>query len=719
MSQLYTTPYKKRFRFLALFCAFNLFFNTVLLPTVSYAVTSGPSQPEISSFASIDTSNMVDLFSGDFSYNIPLLELPGPNGGYPFNLAYNSGVSPEQEASWVGLGWNLTPGSIQRQMRGIPDEFNGGGDKVTKTNDSKNDDTFGLTVDTKIEFLGFDKPKSKEPADTTTLGALSIPMTIYYNTYKGLGYTLGINPSLNLPSNGSLGLNSGLNFSLDSRDGIDISPSLGLQMVGKKRTKDFNLGVSYNSRTGLTNLGLGLNFSARKKQTLGLNGNVNLFNQGRVPSSEIPMRTMNLSGSANFGFPAGLTFIHLKPQVFFNSQWSVKDAQVISAYGYMYSQNAPDDGMMDINRDKESPIFKESVSLSIPEATYDVYSVSGHGLQGSFRPYRSDIGIYGNPEVVSRVGGAEVGLDFGTVGAATHIGVDVGVNMGVTKSTKWKNGQNRVQGSSGYKHTKVGDNDTNPLHEPFYFKFTSDRTTVQENELAYIGDATNSNQTPNLKPVRIELGGKSREDFGQDDANFKIRINTVPALPKLEAQNEQGTSTVATITSPYHPTKEREARNTLVQQFTNVELEHMRVGKVDFINSSGTITSYNRETYKNHIGAFVVTKPIGARYIYGLPAYNTKHIERQVTVTGYIGDEACKNTVDFSGNYDIAETDKYSSTTEISPYAYAHLLTSIVGDDYVDTDHIEGPSDGDIGYWVKFTYKLHKNDYHWRTPFEG
>ena len=719
MSQLYTTQYKnqykRKFRFLALFCAFNLFFNTVILPTVSYAVTSGPSQPEISSFASIDTSNMVDLFSGDFSYNIPLLELPGPNGGYPFNLVYNSGISPEQEASWVGLGWNLTPGSIQRQMRGIPDEFNGGEDVVTKTTDMKNDDTFGLTVDTKIEFLGFDKPKGKEPQDTSKLGSLSIPITVYYNTYKGLGYTLGINPSLNLPSKGSLGLNPGINFSLDNKDGVSINPSLGIQK-GAKGSKDlFNLGIGYNSRVGLTNIGLNYGTNGSEKRAKSMNMNINLFNQGRVPSSEILMRTINLSGSVNWGIPAGLIFAHIKPQIFFNSQWSVKKPQEISAYGYMYSQNVREEGMMDINRDKESPIFKESVSLSIPEATYDVYSVSGHGLQGSFRPYRSDIGIYGNPKVVSITGGGEVGLDFGTTGIESHLGVDVGLNMGATKSTKWRNGQNKVRGK--YKHTSVGEDTTNVLHEPFYFKFTNDRTTVGENELAYIGDATNSNQTPNLKPVRIALGNKSIENFG-DDRNFKIRINTVPALPKLEAQNEQGTYTAANITSPYHPTKEREARNTLIQQFTNKELKTMRLGKVDYLNQSGAVTSYNRENHKDHIGAFVVTKPDGARYIYALPAYNKKHLERQVTVKSNDLD-SCKSTVDFNGNYDIRETDKYSSKTEISPYAYAHLLTAIVGDDYVDTDEIEGPSDGDIGYWVKFTYKLHDSAYHWRTPFEG
>src|SRR5262245_12647491 len=32
----------------------------------------GPGQPEMSSFKSVNADNMVDLFTGDFSYNIPL-----------------------------------------------------------------------------------------------------------------------------------------------------------------------------------------------------------------------------------------------------------------------------------------------------------------------------------------------------------------------------------------------------------------------------------------------------------------------------------------------------------------------------------------------------------------------------------------------------------------------------------------------------------------------
>ncbi|WP_431212119.1 hypothetical protein ACQ86N_41235 [Puia sp. P3] len=102
--------------------------------TESYITTAaapfigGPSQPEMQSFSPVNANNMVDLFSGDFSYNIPLLDV----GGYPVNISYHSGRSMDEDASWVGLGWNINPGSITRDMRGLPDDFNGGDDTLKK-----------------------------------------------------------------------------------------------------------------------------------------------------------------------------------------------------------------------------------------------------------------------------------------------------------------------------------------------------------------------------------------------------------------------------------------------------------------------------------------------------------------------------------------------------------------------------------------------------------
>lgn len=71
--------------------------------------------------------DMVDLSTGDFVYQIPLGEVPGPYGNYPLSLSYRAGISPQQEASWVGLGWSLNPGVINREVRGVPDDqFHGG-----------------------------------------------------------------------------------------------------------------------------------------------------------------------------------------------------------------------------------------------------------------------------------------------------------------------------------------------------------------------------------------------------------------------------------------------------------------------------------------------------------------------------------------------------------------------------------------------------------------
>src|SRR6267378_2178061 len=85
--------------------------------------TSGPTQPEFQSIAGAKALEFVNPFTGDLHYTVNLFDLPGPNGKFPFVLEYQSGFGPAQEASWVGLGWSLNPGVINRQMRGLPDDF--------------------------------------------------------------------------------------------------------------------------------------------------------------------------------------------------------------------------------------------------------------------------------------------------------------------------------------------------------------------------------------------------------------------------------------------------------------------------------------------------------------------------------------------------------------------------------------------------------------------
>ena len=62
-------------------------------------------------------------YSGDLSLSIPLLTVPGRHGhGFPIVLTYSNNISQRQMASWVGLGWNLDLGSVERTVSGRYDE---------------------------------------------------------------------------------------------------------------------------------------------------------------------------------------------------------------------------------------------------------------------------------------------------------------------------------------------------------------------------------------------------------------------------------------------------------------------------------------------------------------------------------------------------------------------------------------------------------------------
>ncbi len=161
---------------------FNMVFE-IVFPTVSMALTSGPSSPEFGSFEPVATNNMVDPFTGDFTYNLPVLMVPGSNGGgYPISLSYHSGTTGEQEASWVGHGWSLNPGAINRGKQGFPDDWNG--ETVKNHNKSIPSLTTSVGVNAGIEIF------------SGGTGKFGLKNAISYNNYKGIGYSAGANLSL-------------------------------------------------------------------------------------------------------------------------------------------------------------------------------------------------------------------------------------------------------------------------------------------------------------------------------------------------------------------------------------------------------------------------------------------------------------------------------------------------------------------------------------------
>ena len=234
-----------------------IFLYGLISPSISFGLSNGPSAPESSKFTASGMQQLVDPFSGDFSYQIPIMDIEG----YPISLSYNSNVNQQTEASWVGLGWTLNPGAINRQMRGIPDDFDG--ENIVKQTQTRPTRTFGMSYSldksSVTEIFGYDlktlkkyTPKSQGgkgyeiPSINTSTG-----IGIEYNNYKGIG--------LNLSSSASIkfgGFSLGESLSHSSFNGFTFSPSINFALINSENnlisfSGGLGGGITMNSRSGL------------------------------------------------------------------------------------------------------------------------------------------------------------------------------------------------------------------------------------------------------------------------------------------------------------------------------------------------------------------------------------------------------------------------------------------------------------------------------------
>ncbi|MGB9716479.1 MAG: SpvB/TcaC N-terminal domain-containing protein, partial [Thermodesulfovibrionales bacterium] len=104
-------------RLLYFMCFFLLLFfvNGVhALTDISKTVIMGPSTFNTSGILSSESLILPDLFTGTFNYTIPIEVPPGRNGIEPrLSLTYRSNSSN----GWVGLGWEIEVGAIERSTR--------------------------------------------------------------------------------------------------------------------------------------------------------------------------------------------------------------------------------------------------------------------------------------------------------------------------------------------------------------------------------------------------------------------------------------------------------------------------------------------------------------------------------------------------------------------------------------------------------------------------
>jgi len=454
----------------------------------------GPTQPESQAFQSVNNSNMVDLFSGDLNYSIPLMDV----GGYPLAIGYNSGITMDQEASWVGLGWNINPGTITRNMRGLPDDFNGGDDAITKTATIKENKTIGVTAGADFELAGM-------PLN------LGVSLGVLHNNYRGWGMEAGISAGINSGASSSGTLAGGLSLTNSSQNGVTISPSLSYSLMEKDAKEkggyagSVSTGLSYNTRSGMK----ALQFSAgvtqyysmdRIRRATGKKENeaVDPIGSSAVFGSSLSFAYPSFTPTINLPYTSYLYTVTVKtggevkvghPSLFISgyvSKQYIDDEDKtmrLPAYGYLNYQNgsANPGALLDFNREKEMAYRSkpEIPNIAIPSYTYDVFSMSGEGTGGSFRAYRSDIGYVYDHAMRTRDKSGGASVDFGG-GDLVHAGVDINYTSANTNSGPW-----RAMNPLG-KTIAFTKSDTN--YEAVYFKNPGEKTINTRDFYKAIGD---------------------------------------------------------------------------------------------------------------------------------------------------------------------------------------------------------------------------------------
>lgn len=690
----------------------------------------GPSSPEATSFKAVGSNNLVNLATGDFSYSIPLLDV----GGYPVNLFYSGGISMEQEASWVGLGWNINPGTVSRNMRGVPDDFNGT-DLMTQTQNVKPNRTWGGDVALDVEYVGIKFPKI----------GIGGSLGFSYNNYLGPALEIGGRVSLSISTSKtveaektaptSLGLTAGLGMKLNSRSGLTFSPSISASgfLENAHMQGGVGLSTSYNSRTGISNLNIHSEMSyysgekAAKYDKYGElddkghgvmsvgsslgSATISFAKPSYVPSLRMPMENSNYSGQLElgggfFGFRGSITAMG-----YYSESKVPTESRVVRKplVGYMYSDkaNTNRDAVMDFNRLNDAEVTPNTPIISAPQYNYDIFSIQGEGTGGSIRAYRGDMGFVRDNITASKEKNLSIGIDLGV---PFHLGFNWNSISTPTRVGGWEDGNNTLLQTMKFNPAKE-----NSSFENVYFRNPGEATVTNDEILNRVGGdnlvryvLSGSKALPRLESSLEQFDKKTGTKIGNNlsvaNANLQNRAKRTQVTTMLTADEASKVGLEKKIRNYHTGSNEFDSTNSIVYD---------TISRVD--------TGSNTFRRGHHISEITVLEQTGMRYVYGLPVYSLKQkdftfsVENLGDSTSLVNFTADEPTTSSHNMNNGSKIDGYMQIQETPAYASSFLITGLLSPDYVDVKG-DGITEDDLGGAVKFNYTKSSDVHKWRTP---
>lgn len=736
-----------------------LFVHHIVAPTYLYALTGGPSSPEFTGFTPAGASELVNLFSGDFSYNIPLMDV----GGYPINLAYNAGIGMEDEASWVGTGWNINPGAINRQVRGLPDDF--AGDEVKREYSIKDNHSFGVKAKLKYEFAGFGDEaqgfqelmekadKLKENAETVkkivdlTNGAddsekgelvtglsggddaaetddgdalVDMKKSFYpfvgfsYNNYRGVGLEVGVTLGSMIERKNGMGhdLSSDLSFGTQNGLGITMSGASASEIMKEtdystiKGTRSIGGGFTYNSRSGLSSV------SFNKEKNVTVSNPWFRYNQSKGGGYDLgftnPSTSFPQYPTLNFGFTAGVEpgseLYFAKGQTSFKGYYSGQFANgsehSYRGYGYLH---------LDKHEIDTDDVLEEVIENFESENYLLDFNREGEKVLSRDVP---NLPIPVLTHDVYHASGQGMSMSFrahrydnGTVhdprvrndGLDGSLELDLGA--GNTADVGVDAGLVISMAEKGkWNAGAVTDN----------FRFRSARELGGAYARPYYFKATSDMALIDQAYYNnLNQGGMLMPELKRNRGLY-IKA-TGDLIDENGFSKSVGDDVAVNLNKP-------DLQNNIVG-LTSLEASSYGLQRrIEYYDVDGNLHTTRREgsdegyeKSKHHISEFHVTRPDGSHYVYGLPVYNK--VAKEVSFSLDKDDTYdCDKLVSYAGfSEDVTVPghkhghDRYFNSETTPAYVAAHLITGILSPDYEDLTG-NGISDDDHGSAVKFSY---------------
>ncbi len=669
---------------------------SIVFADTGEAQTGGPVQSDYTgSPAPVGPS--VDEFTGQFSFGLPLITVPGPHGsGYTVSLSYRSGASPNDVPSWVGYGWNLNAGAVIRDTRGFPDDWK---DTVVYWNKGPEVYTATAVLKGNVEILSAEYSKTLD-----SYGMLGFNTYNIFNSHKGFSrsYSLtGTMEGVGTQRYAWGGEDEGFSGSFDPR-----ILSFGADLVGKG--KEWGEWADALGRIG-TNIANGAMFSFGSKVR-------SMDMQPFIGESE------NVDVGVTVSLPAYLSGITVGITGKMTTHRGI-DKRAVPAYGYMYSRDAITTsvgtldrwlsvngevsarGAMDYYRERTDPYRNGNAFLPIPFSNADMFMLTGGAGSGGMRLVSNTTAHFFPESTTSRTPIKQVGFEV-EAGGRLGIGANYGLGEGVFKTTGWW-----YQGM-GYSHHFPPAEAAN---QSFFMKMQNDR------------------------------GG--RTSFAASDDPVQASFNTVLSpywsfVPILG----QFVNPIEAVVAPdirSTPLWVGERGRSLFVDFHTISDWKLKT------DNDVHFRSYNKDVrsrsfidtadpaIQGSIAEIAVTDGGGSRYVYGLPVFarDEKEIEFGLDQSAVgLPPLTIEHNLRAYCAVNAGNSPSVFGEERKAPYATGYLLTEITTPNYIDVDN-NGPSNDDIGGWTKFNYRRTAGSdrkssssgvglddrpwYAWRFPIDG